>query len=219
MGRFRRREPICKYCYNEGHTKRTCPNLSESMKTYYKEQAKNRMCKYCSLVGHNRASCTKRKADLAKYKKDMLLQRQAIDRFYREKGIAVGAVLSYKVNEWNKSYYKIQTDVDTIVLMGIHNVRRSDPIFNFYSSAFGRNTVMSVSSERNEWGSTNVEYLDSAGNKVVHSFYTDTVVEVLIPATDCSKLFPDDALYDESTVSVPDNLADTVRKKKEVDDE
>ena len=214
-----RRESMCRYCFLYGHTKRNCPSLPEYMKNVYKEKAKNRECAFCALTGHNRASCEKRKIALAKHKKDEILRRQALERFCRENGIGVGAVLSYTVPAWNKSYYKIDSDVDTLILKSAETLKYGEPRFNFHSSAMNGNIVYCIASVKSvgEWGSVVIPFSDSEGNKTSHHFYPDIKVEVLIPAIEGVTLFSPSELTDESTVEIPDNLRDTVRRKKEVD--
>jgi hypothetical protein len=171
------------------------------------------------MTGHNRASCDKRKIALAKHKKDEILRRQAVQRFCHENGIGVGAVLSYTVPAWNKSYYKIDSDVDTLILKSAETLKYGEPRFNFHSSAMNRNIVYCIANVKSvgQYGSVVIPFLDSEGNKVSHHFYPDIKVEVLIPAIEGVTLFSPSELTDESTVEIPDNLRDTVRRKKEVD--
>ena len=86
MGRYRS-SPTCSYCYEDGHTKRSCPHLREKAENWlannpdageydkpyyvrevegYKNIAKNRKCSWCEQTGHTKRSCPKRKEAIAK---------------------------------------------------------------------------------------------------------------------------------------------------------
>ena len=84
-----RRPPTCRYCYERGHTKRSCPTLAANAiaaaakpaeERDYREQrafelnarnvrsaAASRCCSYCGYVGHNRKGCKNLKGDIERY--------------------------------------------------------------------------------------------------------------------------------------------------------
>ena len=84
-----RRPPTCRYCYERGHTKRSCPTLAANAiaaaakpaeERDYREQravelnarnvraaAASRCCSYCGYVGHNRKGCKDLKGDIERY--------------------------------------------------------------------------------------------------------------------------------------------------------
>ena len=70
MGRYRR-PSTCRYCYETGHTQRSCPVMKKDAETgnayaqdkieSYAHKAKSRKCSYCRNEGHNKKGCTTRK--------------------------------------------------------------------------------------------------------------------------------------------------------------
>ncbi len=84
-----RRSPTCRYCFDRGHTKRSCPTLAANAaaaaakpaeeRDYHEERAvvlnaRNvrtasapRLCSYCGSEGHNRKGCKNLKGDIERY--------------------------------------------------------------------------------------------------------------------------------------------------------
>ena len=84
-----RRPPTCRYCYDRGHTKRSCPSLAANAaaavvkpaeeRTYQEQRAVDlnarnvrtatapRLCSYCGFEGHNRKGCKNLKGDIERY--------------------------------------------------------------------------------------------------------------------------------------------------------
>jgi hypothetical protein len=84
-----RRSPTCRYCFDRGHTRRTCPVAAATAVTAaakpveersYQDnraldiQARNvrvatapRLCSYCGTEGHNRKGCKNLKGDIERY--------------------------------------------------------------------------------------------------------------------------------------------------------
>ena len=218
MGYWGKRASTCRRCWQVGHTRRNCPSNPDYIKEDYARLAKSRKCNYCAETGHNRSSCEKRKIALAKFKKDEILRRQAIDQFYREHGIGVGAVLSYEIPAWaNKSGQKGETDV--LLLKRAWSISMSGDInFFFHSSTRAEEIQASIGilGMMNEWGAVNIPWCDSAGCRQVFSFYCDYKVEVLTPGNTNGSMYSYSYLHDESTVTdIPADLSDTVRSKKE----
>ncbi len=113
MGRYRS-SPHCGYCYESGHTKRSCPhyrvkaekwlaqnpNVEGYKKPYfvqeverYKNIAKRRRCSWCDQTGHTKRGCSGRKEATAKnISKNKEWRAQVLDKM-REVGLGVGALI------------------------------------------------------------------------------------------------------------------------------
>lgn len=98
---------FCRYCREKGHNKRTCPKFKEWMKnnpdTYTTQRAlekeakaRQRACSYCHVDGHNKQTCPQ----LLKDKVSALTRnrkfREETLAFFKEKGIGLGTLLSFK---------------------------------------------------------------------------------------------------------------------------
>ena len=104
MGNYRQ-SPMCRHCYQRGHTKNHCPEIKEAaangeqwaknLVERQKEAVKNRKCSYCSEQGHNKRSCNYKRVDKVIY--DMV-GREFIDERLKDmkaNGVAVGSLISY----------------------------------------------------------------------------------------------------------------------------
>lgn len=120
----------CRYCYEKGHNKRTCPKLKEWMKehpehghTKYilekESKARQRTCRYCDQSGHNRQTCPK----LLKDKVSALTQnrtfRQEALAMFKDKGIGLGTLLTHK-SCWMNG--QVQTE-DVELLLIVDEIR------------------------------------------------------------------------------------------------
>ena len=66
MGRYRAAS-TCRYCWEKGHTQRSCPKMREDaangdayakhMVERYAQAVKARRCSYCNETGHNKKGC------------------------------------------------------------------------------------------------------------------------------------------------------------------
>ena len=104
MGNYRS-SPMCRHCYQTGHTKNHCPEIKEAAangeqwaKNIIEEQkqsVKNRKCSYCSERGHNKRSCNHKKEDKVIY--DMVGKEFIEERLkdMKENGVTVGSLISY----------------------------------------------------------------------------------------------------------------------------
>jgi len=217
-----RRESICSYCLNCGHTRRNCPSTPEHIKKHYAERAKNRRCNYCANVGHNRSSCESRKNALARFKKNEILRRNAINAFYKKHGFGVGAVVSYEVPPWMRNRNYDMTEENVYDTLTIYECRapycEGVVMFNVHSASRNSKHAASIATLEmiGEWGSVSIPWIDCDGLQHSLSFYPDHKVSMLIPADENAKMLEDKLLHDINTVtSIPDNIADTVRSKKE----
>jgi hypothetical protein len=111
MGNYRQ-SPMCRHCYQRGHTKNHCPEIKKAAENgdwWAKEQiekqkqaVKNRKCSYCSEQGHNKRSCNYKKVDKAIY--DMVGKEFIDERLkeMKENGVAVGSLISYVPSYGNR---------------------------------------------------------------------------------------------------------------------
>jgi len=108
----------CGHCYEEGHNKRTCPELKKEIENnpegYYarrakrkKANAKSRRCSYCGEVGHNRATCNQLKCDKTEYQHMNWKFQNRLSSAMREAGLYVGAML--KQEHWGEHRYWLVT--------------------------------------------------------------------------------------------------------------
>jgi hypothetical protein len=95
-----RRQAMCRYCYNYGHTKRTCPNLKEYVKnnpsSYLADNLKSR-CSYCKETGHTRRKCEQLAARNREKRLQLLETRTQICQALSELGISPGALIRAEV--------------------------------------------------------------------------------------------------------------------------
>lgn len=104
MGNYRQ-SPMCRHCYQRGHTKNHCPEIKEAaangeqwaknLVERQKEAVKNRKCSYCTEQGHNKRSCNYKKVDKVIY--DMVGREFIEERLkdMKANGVAVGSLFSY----------------------------------------------------------------------------------------------------------------------------
>jgi hypothetical protein len=104
MGNYRQ-SPMCRHCYQRGHTKNHCPQIkaaAENGEQWAKDQierqkqsVKNRRCSYCGEKGHNKRSCIQKKSDKIVYDK---IGKKFIEDSLKElkaNGVTVGSLISY----------------------------------------------------------------------------------------------------------------------------
>jgi hypothetical protein len=111
MGNYRR-SPMCRHCYQRGHTKNHCPEIKEAAANgewwakelieKQKQSVKNRKCSYCGEQGHNKRSCNYKKVDKVIY--DMVGKDFVEERLKEMKanGVAVGSLISYVPSYGNR---------------------------------------------------------------------------------------------------------------------
>ena len=104
MGNYRS-SPMCRHCYERGHTKNHCPQIKQAAADgeqwakdqieRQKQSVKNRKCSYCGEQGHNKRSCIHRKSDKIVYDK---VGKKFIEDSLKElkaNGVTVGSLISY----------------------------------------------------------------------------------------------------------------------------
>ena len=111
MGNYRQ-SPMCRHCYQRGHTKNHCPEIKKAAENgeqwamniieQQKQSVKNRKCSYCGEQGHNKRSCKYKKVDKAIY--DMVGKEFIEERLKEMKanGVAVGSLFSYVPSYGNR---------------------------------------------------------------------------------------------------------------------
>lgn len=141
---YYRREPRCGNCYGRGHTKPQCPNLSDFMKSHYKQIAKNRACTHCSrngyenAIGHNKRGCIKYREDREVYKRDVITFRKLCVQYYEKHNIGVGTVISIPVSNWRRYGKLAEVENDILFVKEfIIPVRLSRPTFRLHSTVTG----------------------------------------------------------------------------------
>ena len=111
MGRYRRAS-TCGYCYDTGHTRRSCPQMkadaakgdrwAQSNVQRYQNAAKSRKCSYCSEGGHNKAGCTIRKGHGLIYQKTLNEFAENVNYRCAAAGIKVGSLITISQRRANK---------------------------------------------------------------------------------------------------------------------
>ena len=104
MGNYRS-SPMCRHCYQRGHTKNHCPQIKAAAENgeewakdrieRQKQAVRNRKCSYCGEQGHNKRSCIHRKSDKIVYDK---VGKKFIEDSLKElkaNGVTVGSLISY----------------------------------------------------------------------------------------------------------------------------
>jgi len=86
----------CRYCYGQGHNKRSCPKLKEFVAknpTSYLADHLKRRCSYCGEEGHNRAGCEKYKESLRQQRIEILERRMEYCQKLANLGIMPGTLM------------------------------------------------------------------------------------------------------------------------------
>jgi hypothetical protein len=110
-----RRSPRCTYCYNVGHTRRSCPSVKQqaiagaakpaSERSYGESRAIEavkhystieRACSYCTLSGHNVKGCNIRKSDIRNAAQTLVEWRKSLLVAIASTGCGIGAVIRHK---------------------------------------------------------------------------------------------------------------------------
>lgn len=117
MSRYRR-APLCRFCWDRGHTSLHCPEakakaekaklaLERNEPISYKESdaleiverkksiSQNRACTYCSQGGHNSRGCTVRVNDIEACTKRLQEWRNLAVKTYTSAGYGVGAIVTH----------------------------------------------------------------------------------------------------------------------------
>ena len=111
----------CGHCYEEGHNKRTCPQLKKEIENnpggYYdrqaqrkKARAKKRQCTYCGETGHNMRTCQKAKEDRIRYSVVNWEYQQAMGTSMDQMGLGVGSIITREA--WGEVSYWLITKIN-----------------------------------------------------------------------------------------------------------
>lgn len=146
-----RRDPLCRWCWRRGHTKRTCPETPEYIKKEYRESAKNRMCSHCNKngyenpFGHNKLGCVRRKEDRAAFANDIVTYRRLLVEHIKSTGIGVGTLIAFPVSKWSRYGEFENVDTDIVFVKSIEPVRSiSAPYFICQSTISGNELMKKV---------------------------------------------------------------------------
>ena len=106
----------CRYCYHEGHNRRSCPELTRRLEERAKagdeysaaELAKrgkgksksNRRCSFCNERGHDRRTCEKIKTVVKNGMIEILKARRLILDNAHKNGFGVGSLVTYTANDF-----------------------------------------------------------------------------------------------------------------------
>ncbi len=112
----------CGHCYEEGHNKRTCPEIKKEIESnpegYYARRAKRkkrdskpRKCSYCTESGHNRATCGQMKVDRTAYEHMNWKFQNKLTGAMKRIGLGVGAIV--KQEHWGDDRYWLVTGLHT----------------------------------------------------------------------------------------------------------
>lgn len=109
-----KRTVYCRACYQIGHNRRGCPQLSEATKARYKSGDLARKCSYCYTAGHTRRKCEKLVEDMASDVRQNSEYRQKIAAFMISQGIGIGAIIERYDNEDKTPYMITNINLDDL---------------------------------------------------------------------------------------------------------
>ena len=109
-----KRTVYCRQCYQKGHNRRGCPQLSETTKARMKNGDLARKCSWCRQSGHTKVKCEMRQTEIATYVKENGEYRAKVLGLMEEMGIGIGALVVPKRHE-NKEIDKGDLSVITAI--------------------------------------------------------------------------------------------------------
>tara|TARA_E500000305_G_C4024237_1_gene240787 strand:- start:956 stop:1744 length:789 start_codon:yes stop_codon:yes gene_type:complete len=127
----------CSYCYNSGHNRRTCPELtrrleanaaqgSDYAKTMLSQRGKgsgsnkaNRKCSFCKVRGHDKRSCNLVKAYVDKKANSLHAYRTKFYDKMVENGFGVGSLISFNERDYNGTTNQYETMTRTALVRKI----------------------------------------------------------------------------------------------------
>lgn len=110
-----KRTVYCRHCYQKGHNRRGCPQLSETTKARYKSGDLQRKCSWCRQGGHTKAKCEIRQTEMNVYIAENAKYRQETLAMMESMGMGYGALVTPKRNkdrELDKEQLSIITKID-----------------------------------------------------------------------------------------------------------
>ena len=103
MGRYRAAS-TCRYCWETGHTQRSCPKMREDAANgdayakhrveRYAQAVKTRKCSYCNETGHNKKGCKVRKEHKVVYDLTVNKFRNEMRERALKAGVKVGSLIA-----------------------------------------------------------------------------------------------------------------------------
>lgn len=110
-----KRTVYCRHCYQKGHNRRGCPQLSDVVKARYKSGDLARKCSWCRQGGHTKTKCEIRQTEMANYIAENAKYRGEVLALMESMGMGYGALVVPKRNnrkELEKEELSIITDID-----------------------------------------------------------------------------------------------------------
>ena len=124
MGRRKGSVTTCRYCYQTGHNRRTCPEIKKIIKEepngwyakrYGKGSVSKKRCSFCDEQGHTIRTCGEYKEAVATYTDNNEVFQKKIAKSLKELGLGPGAVLSgitTFLGEGGKESYWVVTKIN-----------------------------------------------------------------------------------------------------------
>lgn len=94
-----KRTVYCRHCYQKGHNRRGCPQLSDVVKARYKSGDLARKCSWCRQGGHTKTKCEIRQGEIVAYVKENAKYRQEVLSMMENMGMGYGALVVPKRSE------------------------------------------------------------------------------------------------------------------------
>ena len=110
-----KRTVYCGQCYQKGHNRRGCPQLSETTKARMKSGDLARKCSWCRQTGHTKKKCEIRQTEMTAYVKENAKYRADVLAMMESMGMGYGALVVPKQNEnreLDKEHLSIITKID-----------------------------------------------------------------------------------------------------------
>lgn len=130
----------CSYCGESGHNRATCKHLEERMRElletgtvsqrgqaerYFDKKlsksrrAQSRRCTYCNETGHNRRTCKKLERHINVYADMVYAARQKMLSNMIQFGFGPGALVSFKVREWEQGRWFDKDGIGIVIAMDL----------------------------------------------------------------------------------------------------
>lgn len=94
-----KRTVYCRHCYQKGHNRRGCPQLSPIIKERMKSGDLARKCSWCRQGGHTKAKCEIRQGEMNSYIAENAKYRQEVLALMENMGMGYGALIVPKRSE------------------------------------------------------------------------------------------------------------------------
>jgi hypothetical protein len=159
-----RRQSLCRYCWERGHTKRTCPEVkkvvAENPGSHLADSLKRR-CSHCGSEEHTLAKCAAAIEEHRQRKIEFLFQREQWCNAISERGVMPGTLI--KTQFYDKKDYTWKTNLGIVTEVQWNN------FVNKYSSC------------------TRVESLKDGNTTDVSAFgyYGETTIVSPMPVASC----------------------------------